>query len=549
MANESEDLSPAELDAATPAVDNLSELPIELQQEAVQSGMVVPPVEQAIQDVQMLQNNNVATEPLNMAAAELTSPQQQALSAYLSGKPKAKILPPDDPYAVKLAQEEQQRQQLSNVLQQSAPTVPSPAPINDALPQQVVQEMTVATTPTEIEAMESIRRHFAPVRRKIADSEAKKLAEEETANYLEQEKVRQQAIQNEMSAMDKRDAEYVRAGSFGEIMRNGSFGNKILAGLAVALGGLSQGLTGAAKNPVLELLDAEADRQAQKDKLTAEQKLQLRAQLLDSAKNVVAAANNRYQNQNTQDRLQLEYDKIAGAFDQTMQRMAASYKNTASTTYLANVQSSTGIPIQGTPQERAQIARHNQQIDQALANLAASGDDKQYKHFSERVVVFPNGKKDIVPTGADGGLKEWKTARSDNEAALQMFNTIDDLMKNGGKYDPKRRAMIESTLITLTGRLREAVVGPGAMTPAEYERLREAVGDPKKLTSLDFLGEARMNAMRAILEGDLVIKTRNLINKEWTPSQRAQVYMKFRQSGMDPASAGDAATRFFLGRP
>ncbi len=540
MANESEDLSPAGLDAqiepadeaaayqaslsssddglATnmPAVDSLSELPPELQQ--------------------------------NAAVAGLSDAQQQALSSYLSGQPKKEILPANDPYAIKQAQEEQQRQQLAKVFSQSTSTAPTTTPVEDALPQQVAQETFSAATPTEFEAMEAIRRHFAPVRRQIVDSEAKKLAETETANYLEQEKVRQQAIQNEMSAMDKRDADYVRAGSFGEIMRNGSFGNKILAGLAVALGGLSQGLTGAAKNPVLELLDAEADRQAQKDKLTAEQKLQLRAQLLDSAKNVVAAANNRYQNQNTQDRLQLEYDKIAGELDQTMQKMAASYKNAASTTYLANVQSSTGIPIQGTPQERAQIARHNQQIDQALANLAASGDEKQFKHFSEKVIVFPNGKKDIVPTNAEGGLKEWKTARSDAEAALNMFDTIEDLMKNGGKYDPKRRAMIESNLITLTGRLREPVVGPGAMTPSEYDRLREAVGDPKKLTSLDFLGEARMNAMRAILEGDLAVKTRSLINKEWTPSQRAQVYMKFRQAGMDPAAAGDATTRFFLGR-
>lgn len=544
MADESEDLSPAELDAQIgpgaeiaaarqpasadlmadiPAVDDLSELSPEQQAIVQASGAELP-----------------ATEPTFIAetpgAASVLNKNGQW--TYVPQSPLVPTIAPAQNMGLTPEQEAALAKYYS-----SAKPAPSQVPQTTPQEEPVAQQVAQAATPSFEEAQSALSSSMAPVRQLVAESEAKKQADAEIASYIQKEQDNQVKINNQISAMDAADRDYVRARSFGDIMKNGNFGSRILAGLAVLMGGVSQGLSGAAKNPVLEYIDSEADRQAQKDKLSFEQRLQLRSQLLDSAKNVISAAQNRYQNQHTQEQLQLEYDKINGELLKIQQKMQASYKNTAAAAFLSGVQTETGIPVQGAPEEQQRILSRNAKIDQAL-QIMAQTNPVQHQRMIEKLVTFPNGQKEITSASVES-VKTFNGKRADNEAALKMLSDIKDLAQNGSKLDPRDRAAVESRLIALSGKLRESLLGPGAMTQQEYDRLTQAIGNPSKLTSLEVLQMPRLNAIADTLEADLAIQSKTLLNKAWTPSKRAQVIINLRNSGKNPRQAAEIADKLF----
>ena len=556
MADESEDLSPAELDAQIgpeaeaaawrgpaqadpyadlPAVDDISQLTPEQQALVRQTGGALmgeqpatAPEQQALYDVagvaRAVNGNNLVQAPAEEPI--LPAAQYPASSTMdLPGGPSVAVTPAGQ----------------QPVEQQVAP----PSTVQAQSPR---EQLAQTITPTPEQGQAALQKAIYPVQQYIADSEAKKQADAELGSYIDQEKNRQEQVARQIAAMDEADKNYVRARSFGEVMKNGSFGNRILASLAVLMGGVAQGLTGAAKNPVLDYIDSEADRQAQRDKLTFEQRLQLRGQLLESAKNVIGAAQNRYQNQHTQDQLNLEYNKLNEEFMKNLQKMQNGYASKAAAVGLAQIQSKTGIPIRaGTEQEHQRIQAQNTFIDQVLAGLAASGDNKKYQEAVDKLIVFPNGQKEIA-TGDMAGVNKYKETTSDNLTAIKLFEDMKLLAEKGNAFNPADREFMASTGKLLAGKLRLSVLGPGTMTEDEYNRLINLIGNPQKIFALSEVERTKVNAMLNVLEADIAQKAQTYLQKSFPISDRSRVIQSYISRGMSPRDAATKADVFFKGQ-
>lgn len=484
---------------------------------------------------------------------QLSGPQQAAVLKYLGREAApAQMQAPVVPVEQQLIAEQQERQRQALMAELPA--------INPEVEQQMVQEGLVtprledpvveaqereqvkqALTPSKEELEISMRTQMEPVRRQIADEAAAAQANQELDKFIATEQVRKQRLENEARALETKDAEYVRAQSFGEIMRGGTFGQKVLASLAVMLGAASQGLTGAKENPALQLIDAEADRQAVRDKLTFEQKLQLKNQLIQASQNIINASQSRFDNKNTQQKLQLEYDKLGQAMQENMLKMKKGYDTAASFNAVMESQFQNPHAIQGNPQEKVAIAAQNEVLKRSVQNVMVA-NPKLGQELVEKKINLPNGAITISPAKTDQVAK-FNEARADIEGGKAIVDRIIAAARTGSKLDPRDRAALQSDLTALTGRLRQTYLGPGAMTQQEYDRLYAAIGDPTKIFTINAIEIAKLNAVKENLDVDLAARAKSVANVSWPVSQRTMVIAKLRASGMTPREASERADR------
>lgn len=405
----------------------------------------------------------------------------------------------------------------------------------DQVTQAMVQD---SITPDLAEIKASMDIQGAPVRKMIADQTALQEADKEIANFATKERERQQQLENDVQALNRRTEEEVRVRSLPEVLANGSFGQKMLAVLAIGMGAVSQGLSGAKENPVLEFIDKQVAAQSARDRLTFEQREMLRRNLVDTSQNLISAAKNRFDNAQAQERLQLEYDKLGVAREKIQAKLNAAFTDKASQVALVTEQMQSGVPVQGSPLEVAAIKKHNQQMIQNISALPA----KDAQQLLERKVVLPNGK--ITFSNAnEAQVGNFNKARSDIESAQTTLRDLQYFAKNFTKMDPRDRADMASRLTKLTGQLRESFLGPGAMTATEYERLYGAIGDPAKWSSLAAIESSKLNAVQDVLETDLANKARYMVGLNWPMSKRAQAVQKLQKAGYNPREAAEMTQR------
>lgn len=413
-------------------------------------------------------------------------------------------------------------------------------PHEDQITQAMVQD---SITPSLSEIKASMDVQGAPIRKTIADQTALQEADKEIANFAAKERERQAQLQNDIAMLNKRTDEEVRVKSLPEVLANGSFGQKMLAVLAVGLGAVSQGLTGADKNPTLDFIDKQVAAQAAKDRLTFEQREMLRKNLIETSQNLISAAKNRFENSQAQEKLQLEYDKLDVMKGKIQAKLDASFQDKAAQVNLVSEQMQSGVPVQGSPEEQAAIKMHNQQMVQNIVRL----DPKQAQQLLERKIVLPNGK--ITFSNAnEAQVGNFNKARSDIESAQTTLRDLQYFAKNFTKMDPRDRADMASRLTKLTGQLRESFLGPGAMTATEYERLYGAIGDPAKWSSLAAIESSKLNAVQDVLETDLANKARFMVGLNWPMSKRAQATQKLVKAGYNPRQAAEMTDRL-MNRP
>lgn len=337
----------------------------------------------------------------------------------------------------------------------------APAPAVHPVVAEVIDK---ATTPTQNEVDQRAEELKQPIKAVKTEQAAVAKAHADTQESDDKEK---QAIQQRIVDIDNR----VRSKSLAEIMSSGSFGQKMQAGIAVMLGAVSQGLTGAKTNPVLDYLNQVTEQQAQKDKLSLEEKQSLQKQLLGIAevklKNFEAASTDVYRRAQAAEaraNIELIRSKIGNSQLEQAQGKALSQA-------LAQLES----PI---PAATPEIAKKNERTQEILRILDQS-NPKQAENLRARTVNLPNGEIAIANKDPETVKNFNIQVRPTYEMPLNALRDLERFARTASRLDVKDRGLIESKLARAAGLLRIPYTGPGVFTEDEYRRILKTIGDPK----------------------------------------------------------------------
>lgn len=159
---------------------------------------------------------------------------------------------------------------------------------------------------------------------------------------------------------------------------------------------------------------------------------------------------------------------------------------------------------------KTQIAKNNVEtkeietkIEQQenLRQLGVTKETVQYlpKEQQENVVFDPK-TEDLLGI-APNKERANKIAETvvDARNSEKAINNLIDLAKNSSRLDIKRRAKVYTSLNALVGSLRMALLGPGVMTEAEYQRVLKVLGDPNKIFSFDTIEAEKLRTTKNMI--------------------------------------------------
>lgn len=330
-------------------------------------------------------------------------------------------------------------------------------------------------------------------------------------NYDSELNNRMKAIDAELAQVDS-DAKQARK-STSDLFAEKGTGQKVAAGIAIILGvahaGLGGGNGGNMGVKVIEdALQKEKDNNLNKF-AQSKQMLELRRKNFDDYTQAMQ------QHEQLNDRQQLlQMQVIKTKFEQA----ESVYRNSAAGAAATQAKALINDQIL---QRKASIAN-----SEAVKNLMQSGQlstltpaeismlpiDPEMKKglLANRELSVP-GYQGIALSKED--RDQFQKYKQSAEPAISGLQRILDLQKNTSRLSLVDRARISSEVNAATGALREAIVGPGAMTQQEYERLIATLGNPNKLFSLPSWERAKTMTALNKLKSDLssIAKSRGLV--------------------------------------
>lgn len=372
----------------------------------------------------------------------------------------------------------------------SGPPIPSYAP-----PQQVVfePEPQPIIEQQPLQPMPDIGSAAAGTEKLLVDLQAFDKANKALNSFQEQQERKRQELEANLAKMD----DEVRAQSLPEIMQKGSFGQKLLAAFSLALGGISQGLTGAKSNPVMDFINAQVEQQAAKDRLSLAKKESLRKQLLDEGK------------------LRLE-------------QLQESTSNAAKK---ANIQVQIAELEQRSAQAAAKAASmvsSGQQNDKLGSGLALS--DAEYKALplkqKAQTAQLPDGRRVFFTDKKDktNFVKALTDLRPARESAMQLKKLAEKVSLVDKVFPTALSDRIKDTTSSLIGQLRLPYTGPGVLTEREKDELRGVLGNPLAFTSWAGRAPGRLDRLQREMEARMQYAAEvNGVNEQLFPGKRYQV--------------------------
>jgi hypothetical protein len=325
----------------------------------------------------------------------------------------------------------------------------------------VVEQPVASIQPTQEQRAVAAEEIIKPVQNAVAEHEATKMAQSEIQAALikQQDELaeRERQIQAEIGKQDNS----VRFQSLPEVLQGNSFENKLGASIALFIGAVSQGLTGAKSNPVMDFIDRQVALQAEKDKLTADGKLALKKQLIDisNAKldNLKARSQDQYQQQMIQakqEEMAVERAKIESA--QALKAQEIFEKNAGKSALAAAYRGEAIDP---------QLAQNMNETEQkSLVQVRG----KTYKAINPSAAQkFQESQASI--TAAMNKLEPYK--------ALVEKGLLRTLGEKGVMAALKDRAAGETMRTAIVGALRLPYTGPGALSDTERKALDKAIGE------------------------------------------------------------------------
>lgn len=425
------------------------------------------PIQQLLQPVeQPIMSAPVVSQP------EVVVPQ--AVATPISGVPQYPPVLPDtgqtSQYAV---QDPTAQQKLSDFI---APPQVADAPLLTeadlaALPEPAANALTA---PTSDQIALEFQKLSQPLQQERARFEALDKIDALRAEADARQAEREKQLNTTLKGIDDR----VRSKSLAEIFQGGSLGQKIGAAFAVLAGGVSQGLTGAKSNPVLDYMDKIVDQQSAKDKLSMEEKEALRKQVYEQGQNELKKLENATQNAYRKDQLSLMSQEL----ELKKQELYAKLR--------ANVASQ--IPpdaFSGRELKRDELLKL-----------------KQNEKLAERLITLPNGK--AFMGNSDTDAKEFKKLATESLNALSLLEQYRKIGDKGSSFSLTDRAKAYALKQAIVGALRLPFTGPGILTESERNQLIKTLGDPLAFTTLRPIELSKIDQVADALKANTVNRAR-----------------------------------------
>lgn len=470
--------------------------------------------------------NAVAESAKKSAIQDEDRNYQSALSKYK-----------EDLSEVQIENEKRVKLGLPELKLPEAPVAPSHEPIVDESHPIVEAAVEQAITPKAEEVHAAANEVLAPIRQERTQQIVAQKAEEELQGYAAQDEKRARDAQEALNKVEKESTDEVRASTLHEMLNTGNLGSKLGAAFAVLLGGVSQGITGAKSNPVLDYINTAVEQQANKDKLTLAKKEGLRKLLLEEAQLKVHALSQKATDEYHKGMLQLEAQKLE---DARMKASASQQKELQAQLLRARANQLMEGATQAIPTATPEIAQRNKDLETAM-DMTRELDPKKYAEVSEKLVVLPNGLKVIAVAPKERVQKFENEVRPDLETAVNGLKDLRDFAKNSSKLDLKARQVMASKLNVLAGQLRIPLTGPGVLTQEEFNRILTTIGNPMKIVGLRDWEEAKLNSTIAAVNSQLKTKA-GAIGVQWPMSTRETMTESLRLKGYEPVQI-EAALR------
>lgn len=292
--------------------------------------------------------------------------------------------------------------------------------------------------------------------------------QQQTAADAHQKAIRVLAAQQGQEASDraasvqaKSDADATKVA---EDSQDSSWGPKISQAIAIMLGAYSQGLTGSKTNPAIDAIDKELNRQAAAKKYTDQQKLHLADQAYKQAQLQLNEKKNTVDSMAALKKIEQADQEIA------LKRMEIESK-------LKDKQA-----LMGTTFTKEQLATIPADVREKL-----------------NLVRLPNGNfGSAVSSKQSNDLADLNT-NTDSAllSANKLMDKIDYFGNNPAKKVLDREALgeVRGYAQALVGAMRLPYVGPGAFTDREQNLLKDIIGDPTKIFSIDTANKAALGTV------------------------------------------------------
>lgn len=103
--------------------------------------------------------------------------------------------------------------------------------------------------------------------------------------------------------------------------------------------------------------------------------------------------------------------------------------------------------------------------------------------------------------------------KNENQPAIRATERIMEIITTDplvlARFNPIKRAAMNTELIALVGNLRVPFTGPGVLQQAEFERLKNAIGNPVSLFSLPPIEKAKIRMVQQILQTKIDVAEEN----------------------------------------
>lgn len=331
---------------------------------------------------------------------------------------------------------------------------------------------------------EAVQGVYDVAKQQAEEEKAARLAGLETEAEYNESIAKAQARKEEFAKAEERKLNDMMT-EFGEMKvdpskfwRDRSTGQKIIAGISLALGAVGGGLTRTGENKAVGVITDAIDRDiaAQKDNI------EVKGEAIEKQEGLYAKALQRFDDSITAEKAA----KIA-ALDQVKNRLLTIKGKYQSPTLQAKAdQALNEIDLA----QNAEKLKFEQLIQAKAAEQATKG-----MRFKPGSVVSAEdlGKMDketrgsFVPLGGDRfAVTAIKPSPAQRDAIVALDSSVEGIKKlsdfagkDWAKLNPNERGKIESLRNALMGSLRLPILGPGVMTEQEVERLKKTIPDPK----------------------------------------------------------------------
>lgn len=277
-------------------------------------------------------------------------------------------------------------------------------------------------------------------------------------------------IQNQRKAMqdlNQAEAELAETDIKRDWWANQSTGNKILAGITLALGALGAANTGQNKAAQVIMKAIDDDVALQKANLLNKR------QAIRDQKGVVSDLMNRFQD---------DRQAVTAASALAYKKAALEVENMASKYKSEEIQLKAD-QLKNTLMTKAMEAQNKLVTMAALQSGQAQNINPMALPKEERRRFVPGFGVALTNKAADTLNQEMIPAANESK---EMISRLIEIAQTPAKsVSPQLRAEAQQLQRILMGKSRTALVGPGAVTESEWKILENIIADPTKIFSLD----------------------------------------------------------------